>query len=141
MFGGSLSLNTVIILIVTVSMLLDILHSKLKKDEYFIVLLGFAVYSLVTLPISATGDLGAQLGNLIQFIITDILPVVMLIYGIKKEKDLRAIIKTYVVVSFVCCLYGVVTFALGKNPYIEILADVYQIKRFCFLDAIYEKHE
>lgn len=121
--NGAISLNTAIILIVfSITFIKRYQALKIsKKDSFIIMLLVFSLYSFWSLFLSDYANLGSQLAYLIQFIITDFLPVIIAIYVINSKNDIIILSKVLVISIIICGIYGCVSIAIGENIYLEFL--------------------
>lgn len=121
---NSLSLNTVIILCVLIVIILKHIKSKnitLNVRSYPMVLILLVLYFAVTLPFSDVGDLASQYSRLLQFIITDVIPPVILFSCLKKDENVVIFVKAYMLISLVCCVYGILVIGMqGMNPYVTL---------------------
>ena len=118
--NDAISFNTWNIFLCAVSILLygfkhNIIIDKSEK-KYTLSLLLYIAYSSVVLPLCDYGDLGAQYGNIFQFFITDILPALLMLIGINDERDLKCIIRSFMIASAISCTYGILTVVISYNP-------------------------
>ena len=79
--------------------------------------MAFCVYSLISLLLSDYSNLGSQMGYLLQFLITDIVPCVLAASILKTEEDILLVIKTFLITCLITTSYGVISYFLQSNPY------------------------
>ena len=68
-----------------------------------------------------TGNLAAQLGKLLEFIITQCLPAVAAVLIIRKRNQIAIFNKAFTLATIVTCIYGIFTYVIKKNLYVEAL--------------------
>lgn len=118
----SISINTIVIVFLALSVLINGKIKIGKRDKTFILILSFyLIYCLVTMFFSDIGSLNAQMGYLLEFVITQCFPAIAAVLIVKRKKDLLVINKTFLISTALACIYGIITFALKKNPYVEML--------------------
>lgn len=122
---SSISLNTAVFLCVFFVVLVKRCRGgkiKIASKSFPIFLLFLVIYFAIVLPISDFGDLLLQYELLIKYIITELLPPICLFICIKNKKDVYIFVKFYMIISMVCCVYGLlVVFLKGYNPYVFFL--------------------
>lgn len=117
---ADISLNTSIIAVLFIMAILQsiIRNGRLRYNRNFtsgIIL--FFVYCAISLLLSDYSDLGSQMGYLMQFLITDIMPCIIAISVLKSEKDVLLVIKTFLITCLITTSYGVISYFLQDNPY------------------------
>lgn len=123
-----ISLNTAVICIIIISMLKDIpkiQNIRRVNNSYTKYLIVFICYYIISLPFSSYTNYGYQFSRLIQFIITDIVPVFIFMISIKKRENLQILINTLLICSIILCVWGILTTLLGENPYVDFLKNIY----------------
>jgi hypothetical protein len=126
--NNSISLNTGIIFALIFVFLIKTLLLKQKiyiNKRFFALIAAFILYSVITLPLSNYGSLSGQYEMLFQFIVTDLFPPLLFISFISNEEQLRMIIKAYMVIAYVVCIYGIFCYIVGSNPYVSFIKDLY----------------
>lgn len=120
--GTSISINTIVIVFLALSILINSKIKIGKKDKVFILILSlYLIYCLVAMFFSDTGSLNAQMGCLLEFAVTQCFPAIAAVLIVKRRKDLLVINKTFLISTAVACIYGIITFILKKNQYVEML--------------------
>ena len=120
--GSGISINTLVITVLFFSILLSGRLKISKVDKKLVVIIAiYLLYCFITLFVASTGDFMAQLGNLIEFAITQCLPAIAALLIIKNKKQLELFNNTFVLATIVTCIYGIVTYLLKKNLYVEAL--------------------
>ena len=117
-----LSFNSTLILIIVISVLVNGLaktYVRLVKDSYFKALVFFICSCAVLLPFSDYEDLQFQYNSLIQFLLTDILPVILAIAVVRTKWDLKIVIQTFLWSTILCCVYAIIAYLMQKNPYVN----------------------
>jgi hypothetical protein len=127
----SLSLNSLCILVLLLFTLRDFLTEgrlNIIKKSLLNLYLSFFCMFFVLLLLSDFQNFSFQLGRLMQFLLTDIIPAILASIIIQKKQDVKLIINTLIVASLICCSYGVYTFFEMNNPYVDYF--LYQNKSF-----------
>lgn len=120
--GSSISINTIVIAFLFLSIILSSKFKINKIDKKIIsILLFFILYCFVTLFFAKTGNLAAQLGKLLEFIITQCLPAVAAVLIIRKRNQIAIFNKAFTLATIVTCIYGIFTYVIKKNLYVEAL--------------------
>lgn len=117
---ADISLNTSIIAILFIMAILQsiVRNGRLRYNRNFTrVVILFFVYCVISLLLSDYSDLGSQLGYLMQFLITDIMPCIIAISVLKSKKDVLLVIKTFLITCLITTSYGVISYFLQGNPY------------------------
>ena len=119
----SISLNTGIIFVVASIFIIKKIknHGKIVVDNYFKVLVLFVFYSFVTLPVANYGNFSYQLGTIIKFVITDVIPALLAVCIINNRNDAKTISKVYLYAIIVSCMYGIIVYFMNYNPYLFLL--------------------
>lgn len=121
-WGTSISINTIVIAFLALSILINGKIKINRMDRKFIsILFVYLIYCLVAMFFADTGSLNVQMGYLLEFVITQCFPAISAVLIIKRQKNLLVINKTFLISTALACIYGIITFALKKNPYIEML--------------------
>ena len=123
--GGAISLNTAIIFLLFLFSLIKILCvGKMEMNGRFgMALVIFVLYAALALSMADYGSISVQFSTLIKFIITDLTPAYILFLNLKTEKQFNRIIKGLVVISIICCSYGILSAIIGRNVYIEFISN------------------
>ena len=117
-----LSFNSTLILIITISVLVNGLaktYTRLAKDTYFKCLMFFISSCAVLLPFSSYEDLQFQYNSLIQYFFTDILPIILTIAVVKTKCDLRIVVQAFLWSTILCCVYAIMAYLMRDNPYVN----------------------
>jgi|GEM_PF-736664 len=57
-----------------------------------------------------------------KLIISDVVYPLIFWYFLKTQKDIKIVIRSYIFVFYIICIYGIIEFLLGHNPILEWLA-------------------
>lgn len=118
----SVSNNTIVIASLILSLLLSDKVKLGKKSKTFVsIIFLYLIYCFSALFLSDTGSFGEQLGLLLEFTITQCLPAVATVLIVKNRKDINMLNRTFLISTSLSCVYGIITFVMKKNPYIEML--------------------
>ena len=126
--GGIISLNTAVIMVLLSFTVLRIIkrNGRVKFNIGFIFAVCiFLIYSVIALIISDYGNISTQFNSLIKFFITDLLPPLLFVINIKKFSQVKKIIKAFVIISIICCSYGIISTLIGKNYYLLYVNQVF----------------
>lgn len=118
---GDLSLNTgMIVTLLLLTLISSCINGrKLRCNKNFINGLLMLIISIITLLLlSDYGNLSYQIGYMIQFIITDIMPFVLAAFIIREKKDALIVINAFLTAICFICVYGIISYFLGRNPYL-----------------------
>lgn len=121
LFSEHISLNTSIILVLMLLTLICGSNSK-RKIRYNRTLMAgiliFLTYTACTLVLSDYINLIRQIKLLLQFVVTDIIPVVLCVEIVHSEKDAKSVIKSILGTSIIVCIYGGISYLIKSNPYL-----------------------
>ncbi len=126
-----LSLNSTLIMIVGLSAFMKNFKSMWRtvwKDKFVKFLLFFIAYSIITLPLAEYENLEGQFGGVRQFFFTDILPIIIGCTTITSKKDFEIVVTVFLGATSLCCLYGILEFLMGANPYVLSIKLMYRYK-------------
>lgn len=116
----NLSLNSSIIIVLFFMTLISYVANdrKLRYDKKFIgAVFAFLIYVLIALILSEYSNLAYQMGYILQFFVTDIVPAILTIFIVKKEKDILTIVKTFLITCILTTSYGIFSYCIQSNPY------------------------
>lgn len=68
-----------------------------------------------------------QISEFIQFIYTEIIPMLIGLIIIKREKDLRRVDKILLITAYIACIYGFITLFIKSNPVFLYFAQVFGV--------------
>lgn len=116
---GSISLNTVLIIVLFVTCLLNSIKSKRNLSLFPI--------KYLTIPLAIVCcfsdiPLMSQWKDLIQITITDLLPYTIIYASIRNNKELSLIIKALLLGFVIIGLYGIFTYFIHFNPLVLYFA-------------------
>lgn len=119
----AISFNTTIIFVVFLALLYekrkDFIRT-VREDQFSKTLILLLLYALLVLPISDYGDLTVQYKYTIQFFLTDILPIIFFISAINNEKEINALVKTFLIATIICSVYSIFTAIIKFNPLVAL---------------------
>lgn len=95
--------------------------SSLLKNAYSKKIILYAICFLCIFFFASVKNFNFQLSKLIQFCITDFIPVIIFALTLKTKKDLELTLKTLLICSFISCLWGCLTLIIGSNPYVGMM--------------------
>lgn len=125
-----LSMNTFCTLIVCIFWLYNIVVNGgyRKENRNFLnnfIYIFFLAHLIVAL-IPTQVPFSHQIGGMMQFFITQLLPIVILTTVIKDKADLHSVIRVFTVSFFICIIYGLVCFFMHfPYPYNQWFIDVF----------------
>lgn len=123
------SLSTAAGLIILLFAIKDIFFNKeskfILKDTYFKKLIVFCILLYVPLRFSLYTNYQEQQHVWVQFVITNILPLLATLVAIRNKNDLKYIILTFMGCVSINVLYGIFTLIINANPYTWIIKALY----------------
>lgn len=117
----SVSLNTVVIFVLFLMTVFlgSGVHGKFKYNKKLMLgILTYIAFTFIALLLSDYKDLSAQMGYLLQFIITDIMPIILCVMIVKSENDINIVCKNYLIICIIVGIYGIISYFLDYNPYL-----------------------
>lgn len=117
---GNLSLNTAIILVLFFMTLINGFcnNEKIKYNRKFMLAVAsFFVYAVFSLILSEYSNFEYQIGYVLQFFITDIMPGILAICILKRKKDILTVVKVFLVTCIIVGIYGIFSYCIQSNPY------------------------
>lgn len=125
------SLNTAVISAIFFVAAKNILLKKSVRysfiqDDYIRFLCVIILVFFCTLFLSSYESFLGQLSILVQFFITDIVPVFLFVMALRTKQDVMFVVKVLLIVSCISCLYGILTIIIGFNPYVFFLKVLYE---------------
>jgi hypothetical protein len=137
-----ISLNTAVIFVLILLVLKDLLIREVQIKQFwnsyikdiFLYILAFSTIFVL----AKKSDVHYQLSELIQFCITDFVPVVIFVLEIKDIRQLDLTLKMFLICSFITCIYGIFTLFLGNNPYVDFINSYYSWRDSNFSDLMQE---
>lgn len=139
---ADISLNTAVISILILLVLKDLLIGKVQFKQFrnsyikdiFLYILAFTIIFVF----ATKSDTHYQLNRLIQFCITDFMPVMVFVLEIKNIWQLDLTLKVFLICSCITCIYGIFTLLLGNNPYVDFINSYYGWRDSDFTDLMQE---
>jgi hypothetical protein len=126
---ADISLNTAVIGVLILFVLRDLLtrHVQIRQfgDSYIKYIFLYVLAFIIIFIFATKSDVSFQLNRLIQFCITDFIPVIIFVLEIKNIKQLNLTLKVFMICSLVTCIYGIFTLFLGNNPYVDFINSYY----------------
>ena len=121
-FNTELSINSFVILVFILSIFIG-RKFKIDKDDKTLILMItiFFIYSIFSLFFSEYISLSKQLGYLVEFIFTQCIPAILIAITINKTNSINKFNNVLLVCSIITCVYGILTFLLRRNIYVELI--------------------
>lgn len=119
----AISFNTTIIFIVIAALICKerkVFFKTMKKDYFSKTLIAFSFYAMITLPLSDYGNIANQYKTIVQFFLTDILPIIIFISIIRSKREFDVLVKTLFIATIVCCIYSIITAFINFNPFVAV---------------------
>ena len=117
---GNISLNTGIIVSLFIMTIFHsiVIDGKIRCNKnFYLAISAFCIYCFFSLILSDYSDFKSQIGYLLQFIITDLLPALLALSIIKNKNDILLIVKVFLAICYIVTLYSILSYILQNNPY------------------------
>ena len=128
-----ISLNTGVIGIIALFIFRDLLiNNKLTylfRNEYFRSLIVFSLLLIITIIFGDCIDYDAQISYYKQYFITDIFPIIALLWVTKERNNSKMLIYSMLFAILINTIYGIITVIIGMNPYASFIDFMYSTKQ------------
>ena len=117
------TLSLVLLILLVIPTLIQRIFNLSKIQKNFIKILGSLMGVLLLLCFLPTVvPLNFQLSRIIQFTITELLPAILVILLIRKQKDFELLCHTILWATLFTAIYGIFTFITQSNPLFLLFA-------------------